>query len=89
MGYTKRELNRFATKLSKLNSNLWDVICDSEDILNEDIAKELFKENNPELLKQIATIFQEKCQDGSAADTELHGATLSTACMLIGKMYSD
>ena len=85
--FTKRQITSFATRLAKLNSSLWDVINYCEEILNEDIAKELRKESDSELLKQVAYVFNEKCQDGSAADTDLNGATLSSVCGLIEKIY--
>jgi hypothetical protein len=74
--------------LAKLNTELWDVINDCEEMLNEDIAKEIREEADLELLKQVACIFADKCQDEAPADTELYGGTLSTVCALIEKVFN-
>jgi hypothetical protein len=81
------------------DSLLYNLLCcgyDPEDYLiildkieNEDIAKEIREESDLELLKllkQVACNFADKCQDEAPADTELYGATLSTACALIEKV---
>jgi flagellar hook-associated protein FlgK len=86
MKYNKADIKKFAEECAKINTEMWNLICNCEELLSNPITKELrnnLEEDNKELLSQIHNYFMEVTDDEESIDTDLHSTTLSDVSHLI------
>jgi flagellar hook-associated protein FlgK len=92
MKYNKVQIKKFTKECAKINTEMWNLICNCEELLSNPIAKELrnnLVEDNKELLSQIHNCFMEVTDDEESIDTDLHSATLSDVSHLISTIIES
>jgi hypothetical protein len=92
MKYNKTQIKKFAKECAKINTEMWNLICNCEELLSNPVAKELrnnLAEDNKNLLLQIHNCFMEVTDDEESIDTDLHSATLSDVSYLISMIIED
>ena len=83
------QLEQFAKKCSEINTQLWDVIGECEELLSHPVVKKIngcFGEDREVLLKELKQRFLEVAQDTEGVSIELHLATLKDARTVIAEI---
>lgn len=82
---------QFTRRLAKLNSSLFDCICEAEELLSTEQAKYLksiLDDCTDENLITLQVLYNTYTKDG-VCDCDLHSATLSDITRLVEHLYKD
>lgn len=82
---------QFTRRLAKLNSSLFDCICEAEELLSTEQAKYLksiLDDCTEEKLTTLQDLYNSYAKDG-VCDCDLHSATLSDITRLVEHLYKD
>ena len=80
------QLEQFAKKCSEVNTQLWDVIGECEELLSHPVVKKIngcFGEDREVLLKELKQRFLEVAQDTEVISICLHESTIKDAVALL------
>jgi len=67
------EITKFAKKLAKTNTALWNAVCMAEGLAQDPIFKSFWRDEHEEFMKKLAHTFKKiKKNDESFVDVELH-----------------
>lgn len=84
---------QFTRRLAKLNSSLFDCICEAEELLSTEQAKQIKNkawqgEKVDDSIIILQELYNQYTQD-SVCDCDLHSATLSDITRLVEHLYKD
>ena len=65
MKFTKKEIDEFVEQLIFTNESMWTALCSSEELISNNIFKEMMHSDNEELMKTIAERFYKKASEKS------------------------
>lgn len=80
---------QFTRRLAKLNSMLFDCICEGETLLNTEQAKYIKNSiEDDRTILDLQELYNGYAKD-CVCDCELHGLTLSDVTHLVSRLYLD